>query len=92
MTSIEIEFLTQLRASAGCDGMRLDSTEAMTVSTVIVQVIEAHPVLRALLVDEAGSRHGWLMIGVNDAMVARGSDPPIAPGSTVVLGTPVSGG
>ena len=64
----------------------------MPVSSVLATVIDRCGVPESMLLDDTGQRRGWLMVTIDGAMVARGSDPPVQPGSTVLLGTPISGG
>lgn len=84
--------MTQLKAGAACDSISIDAEAPLSVSELIERVAAEQPALRPMLLGEDGRRHGWLMIAVDDAVVARGSDPPVRPGSTMVIGTPVSGG
>lgn len=92
MTAITIEFLTQLKAAAGCDGMDVDTGDPIAVSALLERIAREHSSVRTMLLDDDGRPWGWLMIAIDGAMVARGSDPPVSPGSTLVIGTPVSGG
>ena len=92
MSCIEVELMTQIKAAAGCSGLEIECGAPMPVSCVLAKVVERCSVLEPLLFDETGVRRGWLMVSIDGAMVARGSDPPVQPGSTVLLGTPISGG
>jgi hypothetical protein len=92
MSCIEVELMTQIKAAAGCSGLEIECGAPMPVSSVLAKVVERCSVLEPLLLDETGVRRGWLMVSIDGAMVARGSDPPVRPGSTVLLGTPISGG
>ena len=89
---ITIELLTQLRAAAGQDALQISCEGGTTVSALLSDVADAVPSIRDLLLDGDGVRHGWLMISIDDALVARGSDPPVQCGCTVVLVSPVAGG
>jgi molybdopterin converting factor small subunit len=89
---ITVEFMTQVKAEAGCARMDLDASRAMPVSSVLGAVIERMPTLQSLLVDEEGCRHGWLMVSIDDVLIPRDHDPEVPLGSRVLLATPISGG
>ena len=92
MSHIKVDLATQLKAAAQCDGLEIECNTPMSVSNLLQAVIDRHGELQSMLLDDSGVRHGWLMVSVDDAMVARGSDPDVQPGSTVLLCTPISGG
>lgn len=92
MLCIEVELMTQIKAAAGCSALEIECGAPIPVSCVLKKVVERCSALESLLLDESGVRRGWLMITIDGAMVARGSDPPVSPGSTLLLGTPIAGG
>jgi hypothetical protein len=89
---MHVEFMTQLKAVAGCDGMEIECDGPMPVSQVLGHVHNRFDLLKSMLLDDKGIRHGWLMVGVDGVIVPRGEDPDVPPGSTVLLGTPIAGG
>jgi hypothetical protein len=92
MSWIEVNLLTQLKAAAKCSRFEIECNAAMPVSRVLSITVERYKALGPLIFNDDGEAHGWLLIGVNEAMVARGNDPDVQPGSNVLLGTPISGG
>jgi len=92
MQRMHVEFMTQLKAAAGCDGMEIECDDPMPVSRVLELVRGRFDALGPMLFDDQGIRHGWLMVGIDSAIVPRGSDPDVQPGSEVLLATPISGG
>ena len=92
MSCIEVNLLTQLKAAAGCGRFEIECNAAMPISSVLCVAVDRYKELGPLIFNDDGIAHGWLMIGINEAMVARGSDPEVQPGSSVLLGTPISGG
>ena len=92
MATITIEFMTQVKAVTGCALTTLETDGAMQVSAVLGAVIDRFPLARPLLLDEAGARHGWLMVSLDDVLIPRDHDPDVPPGATVLLATPISGG
>jgi hypothetical protein len=92
MQRMHVEFMTQLKAVAGCDGMEIECDASLSVSQVLEHVLGRFGALEPMLLDDKGIRHGWLMVGVDGVIVTRGEDPEVPPGSTVLLATPISGG
>ena len=92
MSQIQVSLLTQLKAAAECSHFDIPCDTAMPLSSVLAFTVERYKELRPLIFNDDDTAHGWLMISVNDAIVARGSDPEVQPGSSVLVGTPISGG
>jgi molybdopterin converting factor small subunit len=88
--NVTVRYLAQLRGLAGRSSEQLELNGPGTTAGLVEALIERHPPLRPILLDEQGRPRASVLLFVGDEQA--GPDRALTEGDEVTFLTPIAGG
>jgi molybdopterin converting factor small subunit len=90
---VTVRYSAQARLATGLSSEEVELDEPTTVHDLVVRLSRQHgSAFRRLALDASGCPHPSLVVAIGDDQVRPGDHRRLAPGETVTILTPISGG
>ncbi|HLY08729.1 MAG TPA: MoaD/ThiS family protein [Planctomycetota bacterium] len=90
---VTVKYSAQARVATGLSSEVIELDEPTTVHDLVIRLARQHgSAFRRLALDAGGCPHPSLLVAIGDEQVRPSDHRKVAPGETITILTPISGG